>query len=253
MFYLQDNIVGELAVEERVVFPGSFRAVCFRVTPVLTAVIDKAAPDYHAAKWLQRFRQHVGTFRMIPAVGERTGPTFTVRLYQKAGKIGNGGINAGRSFLPPGADCRIQGIRSGYAVTHRLGKVHRNHQTDPEGTEQIRKRSKIRKIILQQKLGGVVDVYVVDAQDIQSGRRQKPSEHADSGNAVVQTSVPEEKASSGITPFDFSVRVVPAVDHPKGVFRRGGYRFAYVQTVYMISNQPVCTVEQTCISAGQSE
>ena len=95
-------------------------------------------------------------------------------------------------------------------------------------------------------------VHVIDAQDVQAGGGQQAPELADPERIPGQLPIPEEKAVSGIAPFNGPVRVVPAVDHPQGVLR-GGFHCDGRFTAKAVQDQPVGAVKHAGASAGDAD
>ena len=188
---------------------------------------------------------------MVPAVGEGAGPAFAVRLHQETGQVGNRGVHPCGSLLPPFPHGGIQRIGGGNAVAHGLGIVHGNHQPHAEGAEDPGQGGQVRQLVLQQQLGGIMHVDVVDAQHVQPGGGEQPSEFPHPGRVVREASAVEEQAAAGVSAFDFPVLVVPAVDHPQGVFRGGGEGSGDRFPAQGIQDQPVGRVEQAGAAAGQ--
>ena len=221
MVYLQDHIGCKLPVQRRVMVVGGLRPVGFGIPPVLAAVIDKAAPDDHPAEGAHRLRQHIGAFRVVPAVGERPGTAFAVRLDQETGQIGNRLPDPGRGFRPPGLHPGVQWVRGRDAVAHGLGIIHGDHQPDAEGTDNFRQPGQVGQVVLQQQLAREMNIDIIDTQHIQADGGHQAGDDPDPLRIVIQLSAAEKEAAAGIAPLHGAVWIVPAVDHPERIARSG--------------------------------
>src|SRR5262252_6935703 len=107
VFYLQQNIRGELTIEGMQILKGGSGAVIS-----LLHVIDKGAPDHDAMVRRYCRRQHIGAIRMTAIVRSWPRLSFTVGLDEKTAEIRNQPVDLIRFLLPPCGDVRRERICS---------------------------------------------------------------------------------------------------------------------------------------------
>ncbi len=101
VFNLKDDIVMIISVHRLEVIIAGTGAIRLVVSPVLRAVIDKAAPDDNAAVGLYNIRQHIGAVRLGSSIGKGSGTSLGIRLHKETAKIRNPTEDLLHLILPP--------------------------------------------------------------------------------------------------------------------------------------------------------
>ncbi len=154
-------------------------------------------------------------------VGLRTGLALGVGLHEKAAEVGDGAVDLGGFFGPPGDDGGIERVGGFQAADFNGGAEARGEvNADTVGAEDIREGGEFGEIGRGEELG--VDVGGDDAGEAEGGV----------GAGVVAVAraefagefIPFPEGLAGVAAFDGAVEVVPVVEEAARDFGRAGVR-----------------------------
>src|SRR5258708_25182400 len=101
VFYLQYNVVVELAVQSLKIVVRRRGPVVLRIAPVHVVVIHEAAIEDDASMRLERPRNYIRRIGMGAFVERRPEPSLRIRLEHEAAEVGNRGVDLVNRLRPP--------------------------------------------------------------------------------------------------------------------------------------------------------
>ena len=217
ILHLDDDIVGELAVERLEVAIGLLGAIVGIVMG-----IDEGAPHHDAAMRLDRSRQHVGAVGMGALIILRAGLALAVRLHQEAAEIGDRLVDFVGLGLPPGGNRRVERIGAFQAIQfHRRSPFDRQIDLDAIGAEQVGQRRRLGDIGRGQAVR--LGIHIVEHRAVDAQRRVGAGIVGIARPLIIGQAPPIPDRLAGIAALHRAIQIVPMVEQAQADARRAAH------------------------------
>ena len=242
VFNLNDDIVGKLTIERH--------KLIVRLIGAVGAfwVVDESPPHHDALVRFEHSRQHVGPVSMRASEVLRSRFALRISLDEESSEVGNQLIDIVHLVFPPSDDLGIERVGR-FESSQPDGRSEIDRQVDPNaiGAEHVGNALRLHEMALRERLRFGIDI--VEHRAVDTDRGIGPRIHFHPLRVRI-----EEDASTGESPLDGAVGIVPMIEDAQCVGRLlGDIEVGTRCTRLLQAQQMISPVEQPRLACRRDD